>query len=228
MTKNFVEPEYEKKGFTCFNCGTYSNHDWDKTRVNYTRGVTHSFSQNDDIRILSICRCQQCGFISYWLEGQLMWPLKSNVDLPVDEMPEDIKELYNEARNIFYLSPKGACAILRLGLQKLCNRLAEKPEDAKIDEAIKDLVANGLPSTLQKSMDTIRVIGNEAVHPGQINVDDNKQIASALFKLMNIIVEKMVIEPKEIDDIYNLLPQSKIDGINRRDGRKTTETVGNK
>ena len=27
MTKNFVDPEYEKKEFTCFKCGTYSNHD---------------------------------------------------------------------------------------------------------------------------------------------------------------------------------------------------------
>lgn len=59
-------------------------------------------------------------------------------------------------------------------------------------------------------------------------VDDNKEIASALFKLMNIIVEKLGILLKEIDDIYNLLPQSKIDGINRRERRKTTETVGSK
>lgn len=59
-------------------------------------------------------------------------------------------------------------------------------------------------------------------------VDDNKEIASALFKLMNIIVEKLGILPKEIDDIYNLLPQSKIDGINRRERRKATETVGSK
>lgn len=37
-----------------------------------------------------------------------------------------------------------------------------------------------------------------------------------------------VDDNKEIDDIYNLLPQSKIDGINRRERRKTTETVGSK
>lgn len=228
MTRNFIEPEYKKGGFTCFKCGTYSNHDWNSTNVNYTRGTFGSYVQGDDLRKLSICRCQQCGFVSYWMLNKLLWPLQSNVDLPLDEMPEDVKELYDEARNIFYLSPKGACAILRLGLQKLCNRLAEHPEDGKIDDAIKYLVANGLPSTLQKSMDAIRVIGNEAVHPGQINVDDNKEIASALFKLMNIIVEKMVIEPKEIADIYNILPQSKIDGINNRDGKKTTDKVDNK
>ena len=130
-----------------------------------------------------------------------------------------IKELYEEARNIFNLSPKGSCAILRLALQKLCNQIAEKDEKTRIDETIKDLVKNGLPSSLQKSMDAIRIIGNEAVHPGQINIDDNKDIAIALFKLMNIIVEKMIIEPKEIDDIYNFLPDNKIEGINKRDGK---------
>lgn len=72
-------------------------------------------------------------------------------------------------------------------------------------------------------MDAIRVIGNEAVHPGQINVDDNKEIASALFKLMNIIVEKMVVEPRQIDEIYNILPKNKIDGINKRDAKNTVK-----
>lgn len=219
MIKNFVEPEFNKKGFTCFKCGAYSNHDWDKITINYTTGKIGGYKQGDTVRYLSICRCQQCGFISYWLGEQLLWPLKSNIDLPLDEMPDDIKGLYNEARNIFYLSPKGACAILRLGLQKLCNRLAEKEENCKIDDTIKVLVANGLPSSLQKSMDAIRVIGNEAVHPGQINVDDNKEIASALFKLMNIIVEKMIVEPRQIDEIYNILPKNKIEGINKRDAK---------
>lgn len=203
MKRNFIEPEFNKRGFTCFKCGAYSNHDWDKTYINYTTGGFHSYKQGDDIRYISVCRCQQCGFISFWVEGQLLWPLKTNIELPIEEMPENIRELYEEARNIFDLSPKGACAILRLALQKLCNQIAEKPEDTKIDETIKYLVAKGLPPSLQKSMDTIRVIGNEAVHPGQINIDDNKNIASALFKLMNIIVEKMIVEPKQIDDIYN-------------------------
>lgn len=76
--------------------------------------------------------------------------------------------------------------------------------------------------------DYLRHIRKEKIYVSYQYVDDNKEIASALFKLMNIIVEKMGILPKEIDDIYNLLPQSKIDGINRRDRRKTTETVGSK
>ena len=76
--------------------------------------------------------------------------------------------------------------------------------------------------------DYLRHIRKEKMYVSYQYVDDSKEIASALFKLMNIIVEKLVIVPKEINDIYNLLPQSKIDGMNRRDRRKTTETVGSK
>mgnify|MGYP000921482907 CR=1 FL=1 len=76
--------------------------------------------------------------------------------------------------------------------------------------------------------DYLRHIRKEKMYVSYQYVDDNKEIASALFKLMNIIVEKLGILLKEIDDIYNLLPQSKIDGINRRERRKTTETVGSK
>ena len=53
-------------------------------------------------------------------------------------------------------------------------------------------------------MDTVRIIGDEAVHPGEINIDDNKDMAIAMFRLMNIIIEKIIVEPKEIDDLYKL------------------------
>lgn len=56
MTKNFVEPEYEKKEFTCFKCGTYSNHDWRSTNVNYSRRLFEAYTQGEDVRKLSICR----------------------------------------------------------------------------------------------------------------------------------------------------------------------------
>lgn len=214
---NYVEAEFKKNGFSCYKCGAYSKHDWDDDKINYTRATFSSFVQGDDVRNLSIAKCQQCGFISFWLEGQLIWPLESNIELPLEEMPDDIKKLYNEAKNVFAISPKSSCAILRLALQKFCNKLVCKPEDSNLDLAIKELVKQGLPSMIQKSMDTIRVVGNEAVHPGQINIDDNKEIAICLFRLMNIIVEKMIIEPKEIQELYELIPENKRKGIEERD-----------
>lgn len=221
MLKKFESPQYKKSAFTCPDCSTFSKHDWTSTLVNETYGqFTGHLGMNGEKQTISnlyLCKCEQCGYVSFWYKEKLIWPLNTGVEAPLEEMPEDIKELYKEASSIVELSPKGSCAILRLALQKLCNRLAGQDEKKKIDGAIKKLVEEGLPSTLQKAMDTVRIVGDEAVHPGEINVDDNKELAIAMFRLMNIIIEKMIVEPKEIDNLYNLMPDNKLQGIENRD-----------
>ncbi len=223
MRQKYEEPDYKKNAFTCPNCSTYSKHDWVGEKVNETHGqFTGRYggpNSNEIINEIWLCKCQSCGYVSFWYKEKLAWPLNVNVEPPLEEMPDDIKDLYNEARSIVQLSPRGASAILRLALQKLCNRLAGQDEKKKIDGAIKKLVENGLPSTLQKAMDTVRIVGDEAVHPGEINIDDNKELAIMMFKLINIIIEKMIVEPNEIENLYNLMPDSKLEGIKNRDNK---------
>lgn len=225
MEKNFESPSYEKKAFTCPNCSAFSKHDWDYCYIESDGRFSLFESNVKERNKLSICRCENCGYLSFWYEEKLCWPLNTGIMAPPDEMPDDIKRLYNEASSIVELSPKGSCAILRLALQKLCNRLAGQEEKNKIDAAIKKLVENGLPTSLQKAMDTVRIVGNDAVHPGEINIDDNKQLAIAMFELMNIIIEKMIIEPKRIDELYNLMPQEKLQGIQKRDKKNNQEKI---
>src|SRR5229473_2853992 len=56
------------------------------------------------------------------------------------------------------------------------------------------------------SADIIRVIGNNAVHPGTIDLRDDQATALALFDLLNLIVDEMITRPREIDEIYKRLP----------------------
>ncbi len=223
MKRKYESPGSEKGAFTCPNCSAFSRHDWRSTFVNETEGYFASgvsIGASSKYKELKLCKCENCGYISFWYEKQLIWPLNTGIEAPIDDMPEDIKKLYNEASSILELSPKGSCAILRLALQKLCNRLANQEETKKIDGAIKILVEKGLPSSLQKAMDTVRIVGDESVHPGQIDIDDNKDLAIALFRLMNIIIEKMIVEPEEIDELYNLMPENKLKGIKDRDKKR--------
>jgi len=67
-------------------------------------------------------------------------------------------------------------------------------------------------------MDTLRVVGNESVHPGELDVRDDPVLANGLFRLVNIIAEKLISEKKEIDQLYSTLPAAKLDGIAKRDG----------
>ncbi|MBW7567096.1 DUF4145 domain-containing protein [Chromobacterium subtsugae] len=124
-----------------------------------------------------------------------------------------------EAREIALQSPRAAAALLRLLVEKLAQQFGE-PENT-IDKNIGLMVQKGLPAALQKAFDSVRVIGNAAVHPGIMDIDDNPDVVTSLFKLVNIIVEKMITEPKEIDAVFELLPDSRKAGIAARDKPKT-------
>ncbi|MGB2808008.1 MAG: DUF4145 domain-containing protein [Sedimentisphaerales bacterium] len=126
-----------------------------------------------------------------------------------------MKKDYEEAASIYTQSPRGAAALLRLAIQKLCVALGGKGKNINVD--IKTLVANGLPEKIQMSLDVVRVIGNNAVHPGQIDTDA-PEVAGKLFLLLNIITDYMVSMPKRIDNMYSELPEAATDAIEKRDG----------
>jgi hypothetical protein len=52
-------------------------------------------------------------------------------------------------------------------------------------------------------MDSIRVFGNEAVHPGKIQLDEPEEVALFLFELMNDIVEETISKPKRAINIID-------------------------
>ena len=116
-------------------------------------------------------------------------------------MPDDVKEDYIEARNIVNDSPRGACALLRLALQKLMPHLGESGKN--LNEDIGNLVKKG--------------IGNNAVYPGELDLKDDVQTAFSLFRLINYIVDNQISSKKEIDGIFEGLPQINIEAIKRRD-----------
>jgi hypothetical protein len=145
----------------------------------------------------------------------MIFPSSGSAPLPNPDLPEDITKDYEEARTILTSSPRGAAALLRLSIQKLCKHLGEKGEN--INEDIKNLVAKGLNPKIQKSLDIVRVIGNDAVHPGKIDLSDDVDTATKLFILVNLITEVMITQPKEVDNLFDSLPEDKKKGIEQRD-----------
>jgi hypothetical protein len=154
-----------------------------------------------------------------WAGGSLVFP-HGHVEIePNEDLPDDVRADYKEAALIFRTSPRGAAALLRLGIQKLCDHLGQ--EGQKLDDAIASLVRSGLEPRVQKALDIVRVIGNESVHPGQMDLRDDPETALELFRLVNLIAERMISQPKHIDTMYEQLPKSKRDAIEKRDrGRR--------
>ncbi|WP_460367272.1 DUF4145 domain-containing protein [Pseudomonas sp. Tul1A2] len=171
------------------------------------------------IRNCNVSNCFNCKKISIWIYDKLMYPVVGNIVPANSDMSEDIRRDYEEAGSILNQSPRGAAALLRLAIQKLCKELGQPGEN--INEDIKSLVAAGLDARVQQSLDAVRVIGNSAVHPGKIDIRDDRATAEALFKLLNLIVDKTISEPKHIKEIYESLPQNLREAIVKRDTPKS-------
>jgi hypothetical protein len=160
--------------------------------------------------------CEACNRESVFIGGKIVLPADSDAPQAAPDLPPDLLDDYEEARAILPRSPRGSAALLRLVLQKLLPHLGATK--FAIDAAIGELVAAGkIKTQIQQALDTVRVIGNESVHPGEMNLKDDRDTALALFRIINLIVETEITEPKRLDALYASLPKSKLDGIARRD-----------
>jgi hypothetical protein len=198
---------YEGK-FTCPHCGVIAQQNWWSVGLNQNQSPAY---QNNPLRI---GKCVNCSKYTIWLESKMLFPSTGTAPNPNSEMPPNVKGLYLEAASVQASSPRGAAALLRLAVQLLCKELGEAGKN--IDDDIAALVKKGLPVIVQQSLDVVRVTGNHAVHPGQIDVDD-PQIVTQLFNLLNIICEYMIALPKKVSGLYSSLPPKNIEAIKKRD-----------
>jgi len=165
---------------------------------------------------VSLCySCDQC---AVWVADALIYPSRPFSVEPNEDMPPEIRADFVEAAAIVDQSPRGAAALLRLCIQKLMAHLDLKGKD--IDADIGALVKNGLDRRLQRALDIVRVIGNNSVHPGQIDLRDDKATAIKLFNLVNLIVEATIATPKHIESMYEGLPEGAREAIEKRDKPK--------
>lgn len=166
----------------------------------------------------AVATCSTCGDVSLWVNKEIVYPKQVPIDLPNEDMDTEIRELYLEASRIVQDSPKGATALLRLALQLLLKQLGKPGQNINSD--IKELVAEGLSPKIQHALDLLRVVGNNAVHPGQIDLNDGRDIALKLFHVLNFIANELLTKPRELALLYaDVVPEEARKHIERRDGK---------
>jgi Domain of unknown function (DUF4145) len=166
---------------------------------------------------LYLSQCFSCKDFAIWQNDNLLFPLTIYSHEPHADMPINIRSDFTEASNIVNNSPRGACALLRLCVQKLLIEFGYKGK--RINDDIATMVKDGVAIELQQAFDIVRLIGNDAVHPGEIDLKDDVATANKLFTIVNYIVEEKIGKSKRIAEIYGSLPTRKIEEIERRDGR---------
>ena len=218
--EKYYSPKYATGQFHCPHCHVYAKQFWSHIRAGCFWNDTFVGSNISDFNEIlnekwNISKCEHCGDKIIWLDENIIYPKQIIVENPNEDLAKNIQVDYMEAAKIFNDSPRAAAALLRLALQKLCKQLGEKGKN--INDDIKNLVRKGLNSQIQKSLDILRINGNNAVHPGEINFEENPEIVLKLFALLNFISEKMITEPKEVDNFYNNLPENSREAIEKRD-----------
>ncbi|MDC3190423.1 DUF4145 domain-containing protein [Pseudoalteromonas elyakovii] len=214
MTDNL--PSFKSKAFNCPHCNTYSHMDIERL---YQQGATSKYMQ---------FTCSHCGDHSLWRitryvinvpdDGVMIYPDSGGFPHPSPDMPEDVALDYLEAAEIANKSPRGAAALLRLALQKLCKHLGESGEN--INKDIRSLASKGILSNRVINVaDTIRLTGNNAVHPGEMSEEDIDEVSLKLFDLLNYIVRYAITEPKELEALYLKTPATKRKAAEEHDSK---------
>ena len=173
--------------------------------------------------------CRACGKGSIWKKHstidannydlKLIDPIMPDAPEASSDMPADVKVDYDEARLIAAYSPRSAAALLRLSLQKLCVHLGEPGKH--IDTDIRSLAKRPeFGERLIKAADTLRIVGNNSVHPGEMNEQDIDQSCNGLFELLNLIVHAGISQVNDWDDMYKRLPEKARAAAEKKDNRE--------
>ena len=207
MKGEYKPPRFKEEGFHCPHCGVFARQEWYEVSFEERLGLDEVSPPEG----ISLSQCENCNKHSVWVDEKMIYPLSTPAPSPLEDMPEDIREDFLEASKIVETSPRSATALLRLALQKLIWYFGERGED--IDEGIENLRKKGLDEKIQKALNSMRVIGEEAVPPGQIDPSDDAETAFVLFNLLNLIVDSLITQPRRVNEILEKLPDT-------RNGRK--------
>jgi hypothetical protein len=204
-----VPPTFGSDGFECPHCRAYAHQAWYDV-------VRRRDARYDAIGGFTASLCLRCESYAIWLGREMIHPLASTAPPPNADLPADVRDDYVEAAAVLPYSPRASAALLRLSIQKLCVSLGQADRD--LNAAIGALVRDGLPLRVQQALDVVRVVGNNAVHPGEMDLRDDRVTAVALFGLVNLIAEAMITEPERVEALYASLPPGSKDAITKRDG----------
>ena len=212
MTAPYVAPARDNAAFNCPFCRVFAQQRW--TTLVFQNAESNF--QSGDNRKFGSSECMHCHRHAIWHNKSLIHPRIIAAPAPNDDLPHEVVVDFEEARQIAELSPRGAAALLRLALQKLCELLGGQGKN--LNDDIAWLVREkGLSKVIQQSLDSIRVIGNNAVHPGQLDLEDDLPTVTALFQLINLVADALITQPTHVQAVYDILPQAAKDAIAKRD-----------
>ena len=199
---DYYPPKYHSKEFHCPHCNTYAHQLW--TIIDY-----YQIDEEEELPAVELqaavevqaALCFRCKKSTFWLSEEMIYPLTRIAPPANSDLPDEAEKIYEEAADIASRSPRAACALLRLALEILIKGFGE---GGTLNENIRNLESKGVDERTIRLLDIVRIVGNNAIHPGQIDIEESVDV-QLLFRLINRIAHQLITEPKETDELYNLV-----------------------
>src|SRR5262249_47149308 len=86
-------------------------------------------------------------------------------------------------------------------------------------------VREDVDARVQKVLDAARIIESNAMRPGQIGLGDDRATAETLCGLVNLICEKMIVEPRHLQAVYTKLQEGAVNALAQRAQVSSLTTV---
>lgn len=121
-------------------------------------------------------------------------------------MTNQQKQLFNEAKDIFDISPKAAGALLRCVIERILRDKFQADHcQSLLGSILKDKnVQNELGDDIIQLCETCKLIGNYAAHSSMmIYEDESKQEVELLFELINEIAEELLSKPRKRQEMLD-------------------------
>lgn len=215
--EKYVKPTFGAEAFNCPHCGVYSAMQWNGF---YNRGG-YSDKEVEGYSFFN-SSCFHCNKQMIWYvkdeQARVFFPREVAI-APEKNMPDKVREIYEEASLVLGDSPRASCALLRLALQELMRYLKDNVEGydglkiENLNQDIKEVINIGNfhqaeKETIEEAMNSVRLIGNSAVHPSELDINDNPEIANILFEMINFIVGEIITKPKELQEKLNKIKKT--------------------
>lgn len=229
-----VYPKLNDKSFKCLCCNITTTHSWSdhvvalsaerinslelsdhadkKEVIKYVRGESYlSYEKNIVVDDVYVTVCHHCEKPTIWLDDNQtlkpVLPSDNQYPSPSDKMPQKVKDVYNQAGSIADKSPRAANALLRSAIEELMCIIVETPGDLNL--MIEDAYnKNIITAHIKESLHSIRLLGNNTLHPNQIRIEDDVD-TNDIFNIINHIVDVTLHHSEVIENIQNIDSKNK-------------------
>jgi hypothetical protein len=225
------DPRFEAASFACPRCNTLAQQDWgalevyDEMSGQWGQASDEPFGRVESPARWSLSTCFACKHGSVWRRGELIYPANAKSGpAPAVDMPDLVRELFEEARAVTPLSRRAGAALARAALERLLRDLdPDAPRGTKLDGFIARLRTR-VSTPLLKLLTPLRHIGNQSLHVADapdglvalyLNSADD-ELVDLIFAAINSLVDELITRPRVVSELYDQLPPGVREAAERR------------